>query len=150
LKNPDQHTTYELGTLGGTSSLALNINNTGQVVGWAEDADGNRRPFLKNPGQSMQDLGTLGGNSGLAASINHRGQVVGRAKDGSGFERAFLWDQGVMYNLNDLTVNLPSGVILSAAWAINDQGWIAGDASNNAFLLMRVEGNAYLWLLLLD
>lgn len=51
----------DLGTLGGSSSSAFGINDTGQVVGSSAIAgDAVQHAFLYSNG-SMADLGTLGG-----------------------------------------------------------------------------------------
>ena len=72
-----QYTITDLGTLGGSSSGAGGINNSGQVVGWS-DITGNSagRAFLYD-GTAMQDLGTLGGTTSEALGINDSGQFVG-------------------------------------------------------------------------
>jgi probable HAF family extracellular repeat protein len=43
-----------LGTLGGTESVARDVNDRGEVVGWAKDSSGVRRPFLFH--NAMSDL----------------------------------------------------------------------------------------------
>src|SRR4051794_34524752 len=50
----------DLGTLGGADSLGLGINDSGQVVGQSDTADGHTHAFLYSQGV-MADLGTLGG-----------------------------------------------------------------------------------------
>ena len=50
----------DLGTLGGTSSVGVAINASGQVTGYADTAGGDTHAFLWD-GTRMQDLGTLGG-----------------------------------------------------------------------------------------
>jgi probable HAF family extracellular repeat protein len=69
----------DLGTLGGSSSGANGINDSGQVVGWAYPAgNGAEHAFLYSGG-AMSDLGTLGGTISGASGINDSGQVVGYA-----------------------------------------------------------------------
>jgi len=54
------YTIIDLGTLGGSSSIARSINARGQVVGESDTAAGLQRAFLWEAGTGMQDLGTLG------------------------------------------------------------------------------------------
>ncbi len=130
---------------GVANSRANAINSSGQAVGdvmqsfWFHAA-------LKNPGaEGWQDLGTLVPNEdALAYDINDAGMVVGEADDFSG-TNAFLWTSGSgMQNLNNLVVNLPVGVRLTHAMAINKRGEIAGymatsgGATNGVFKLTPV------------
>jgi len=151
----------DLGTLGGSMSSALGINDNGQIVGLSTDADNIEFAFLmKSKGHAMENLGALGRDYSEAFAINNSTQVVGVAYDEGigGFETAFLWEKGVMYDLNELTVDLPAGVSLVRARAINDRGWIVGRAlvdggiNQHAFLLKPLRPNvaAALGLLILD
>ena len=70
-------TMHDLGTFGGTSSWANDINNKGQVVG-AYTLNGHDHAFLYTIATgAFLDLGTLGGSDSSAAGINELGQVVG-------------------------------------------------------------------------
>ena len=53
-----EYTITDLGTLGGDESGAYGINDSGQVVGQAQKASGQKRAFLYESG-TMTDLGTL-------------------------------------------------------------------------------------------
>jgi probable HAF family extracellular repeat protein len=138
VQNP-VYTITDLGTLGGTTTVANKINNCGEVVGTARLASGQQHAYLYRNGV-MQDLGTLGGNLTEPAGINIRGQVVGRARNApSGTAtRAFLWENGVMKDLNEL-IPAGSGWVLLQATAINAAGQIVGNGTLNgqdrAFLL---------------
>jgi probable HAF family extracellular repeat protein len=96
----------DLGTLGGTGSAATDINNAGQVVGWAQNAAGARRAFLWTH-DTLVDLGTLGGDSSVASAINDRGQVVGLTTNAAGEARVFLWTNGVMQDLGPTFASQP-------------------------------------------
>jgi|GEM_PF-4799287 len=128
------YSVVDLGTLGGTSSMALAINNAGQIVGQADTSSGASHPFFYNPvTASMQDLGTLGGATGSATCINAAGQVVGWATAGNNIPRPFLWTSNGMADLT------PAGAVGGQANGINDSGAIAmtltlTDGSNNAYV----------------
>lgn len=80
----------DLGTFGGDESWAYGLNNSGDVVGWAEFAEGNYHAFIWD-GDSKFDLGTLGGLFSAAYGINDSGTVVGYAQDAEGRTRAVAW-----------------------------------------------------------
>jgi probable HAF family extracellular repeat protein len=125
----------ELGTLGGANSWAYEINNSGQVVGYAENAAGRSRAFLWTSGGGLQDLGTLGGNESRAYSINNSGKVVGVAQNAAGYWRAFSWTAGGgMEDLGTLGGNE------SEAKGVNDAGAVVGSARNSSG-----EQHACLW-----
>jgi probable HAF family extracellular repeat protein len=116
----------DLGTLGGDTSNANDVNESGQIVGSATLANAETHAFIITPwlGPQMIDLGTLpNGTISEARAISNRGQVVGTAlpEPGTGFSRAILWDQGVMTALPDL----PG---LDSSWAndVNDAGVVVG------------------------
>jgi probable HAF family extracellular repeat protein len=111
----------DLGTTGGNLSMALRINDAGQVVGWsyAYPNAPSWNAFLFTPGTGMQLLGTLEGQS-EANDINDAGQVVGTSIVGGVF-RAFLWTaSGGMEALGPVTG-------MTRAVAINNHGQVVGD-----------------------
>jgi probable HAF family extracellular repeat protein len=67
----------DLGTLGGYYSEAYGVSADGAVVvGWAENAAGQRRAFRWTASGGMQDLGTLGGDWSEAYGVSADGAVV--------------------------------------------------------------------------
>ena len=72
----------DLGTLGGLSSSPYGINDTGQVVGWANTENGAQHAFITGPnGEGMTDLNSLvhlseGVVLTAAMDINNKGQVI--------------------------------------------------------------------------
>ena len=139
-------TTYkvqDLGTLGGTDSVAWDINDSGQVVGKAATSSSSGHAFLydkdQNNGQ-MQDLGHLGGAYSYALGINDSGQVVGSSRLSSGGYGAFLYTNGQMQDLGSL------GGTHSSANGINNSGQVVGESSTassgpRAFLYDKDQNN---------
>ncbi|MFE0809310.1 hypothetical protein ACFW34_17765 [Streptomyces sp. NPDC058848] len=120
----------DLGTLGGNAEAteARDINTAGQIAGNSQTVDGRMHAFLWKEGV-MRDLGALGGkeNSSYAFGINDRGQVVGQSGQTlTGPARAFLWNGDRMIDLNERVANLPTGVLLSDARAISNDGTVVG------------------------
>jgi len=130
-----------LGTLGGNESMATDVNDSGQVVGGAQDSSADMRPFLWLPSAAyglsagMNDLGTLGGDSRRIAhraqAINASGQVVGMSYTAAGDAHAFLWLPSAAYGLsagmNDL--GTLTGGDTSWAFGIANDGKVVGTSN---------------------
>lgn len=83
-----------LGTLGGISSVPIDINDKTQVVGGSQTVDGSEHAFLWTAARGMEDLGTLGGANSTAFGVSETGLVVGVSQTFAGGEEAFLWTRG--------------------------------------------------------
>jgi probable HAF family extracellular repeat protein len=117
-------TITDLGTLGGTQSAAYAVNNLGQVTGWAHTASEATDVFLWSNG-TMTDLGTFGLDP-VGEAINNHGVIVGQSSNG-----AWIWSNGTFQNLNNL-IPSGSGFTLTDATAINDNGQIVANGTNNS------------------
>ncbi len=123
----------DLGTLGGNSSYAWDLNAYGWVVGYSQTPDRSRHAFLFQ-GSLMADLGTLGGEDSRAYGVNDQGQIVGYADTDRGERHAFLYDQGRLSDLGTL------GGLDSVAYSINNKGQVVGSA-----LPLHADRHAVLW-----
>jgi len=142
----------DLGTLpGGVAySVATGINDTGQIVGVSDIANGASHAFLYHRNR-MVDLGDLANDPRLnsqADAINDRGETVGWSQvrltaDHSIAQRAFLYSSGRMLSLTfqiERKSPLSGKVRLTEATAINCRGWIAADG----FDATTLQDHAYL------
>jgi len=112
---------HNLGTLGGSTSFAHDINESDMIVGDATVANGDVHAFVWSD-NVMTDLGTFGGTYSSARSINESGQVVGRSYINETDKSAFVYTDGVMYDLNDYIVDPSDQVVLTLGSSINDYG----------------------------
>ena len=111
----------DLGTLGGSKSLANGINDAGQIIGWSHTLGGESHAFLYQNGV-MDDLGTLGGSESFAYAINGAGQIVGGADTTDDLlYHAVRWQNDEMLDLGTLWDGNNS-----EAFGINDAGQIVG------------------------
>ena len=120
----------DLGTLGGAGSAANGINNAGQVVGYAEAADGTPYPAIWNGGVAAP----LSTRPGRALALSPGGVAAGNVMSADGSRLAATLLSGG--NANDLG---SFGGSFSYAVSVNDSGQVAGyartpDEKDHAFL----------------
>src|SRR4030067_2703508 len=113
-----EYTITDLG-IGYVFSRALDINNSGEVVGYIQTNTQEDHAFLWSNGV-MSDLGTLGGTLSYAHAINDKGEVIGEFWSGVN-SKSFLYKDGVMNDLGTL-----GGTTSSQAGDINKKGQITG------------------------
>ncbi len=123
-----------LSTLGGQTSAAYAINDSGLIAGAATLAPATsaypQHAALWQNGQ-VTDLGTLGGPNSLAYGINATGQVVGASDiaaplDGYRGQHPFLWQSGQMTDLG-----MPPGGSSGIAKGINLSGQVVGNGQTS-------------------
>jgi probable HAF family extracellular repeat protein len=110
----------DIGTLGGSASEALGVNDAGAIVGWANLPGDSAAHAFRYANGVMSDLGTLGGASSVANAINSAGTVVGAADVPDGSSHAFVFDGERLVDLGTL------GGSRSEATGINDAGQVVG------------------------
>ena len=116
---PQAYKLTDLGTLGGAVTIAYDVNDAAQVVGYSTTSF-QTRAFLWQNGQ-MTNLGALHSNFSAGYAVNGLGHVVGNSAQSNGNPRATLWRDG---SIIDLT---PDVAVYESSWAsgINDAGrWI--------------------------
>ena len=140
-------TPINLGTLGGTSSIAYDVSEDGAVVtGWSQNASGNDHAFRWTQASGMTDLGTLGGNISWGISTSFDGSVVvGKAylPDNITF-RAFRWTQSSgMVDLGTLGgTKSYSPSVSGDGSTIVGYSYITGDSAWHAFRWTQTTGMA--------
>lgn len=141
-----------LGTLGGTQSLAAIINARGQAIGVAANAIPDplslfgwatqTRAVLWTNGK-IQDLGTLGGTDASASYINDNGQIAGNSYidllascpfDFPVTTHPFLWESGKMTDLGTLGGNCAGTVKINNRGQIAGTSTMPGDFTDHPFL----------------
>lgn len=131
----DHGKTIRLGTLGGSWSDGMAINDAGEATGWATiPHDDEAHAFVWRAGR-MHDLGTLGGTQSQGQAINRAGVVVGWSDlHGLGDEHAFIASHGRMEDLNFLLDPATgAGWTLLAATGIDDRGHIIGTGLHHGY-----------------
>jgi len=126
----------DLGTLGGDSSYALGINDSGQVTGFSYLPDNRtNRAFIWTETGGMVDLGSLSRAITTAANaINSSGAVVGQGYNGH-TQAPFYW------TMTGGFVSLPpSASIYDQARGINDANYVIGNRAHGSFT-----DEAFIW-----
>ena len=130
-----------LSGLSGPNDVPMDVNSSGQIVGWAPVAGSSFSTAFLWQNESRTNLGTLGGRTSVAWAINEAGEVVGRSEVGGkgrtlGGHRAFFWTQaGGMRDLG-----LPDSQKNAQAMGLNSTGWVVGAAYTSGGA-----GRATLW-----
>lgn len=130
----------ELGTLGGNSSFARDINDRGQITGNASNAAGRLHTFLWENGV-MRDLGFLpnGVDFSRGFSINENGVITGESDNNS--SKAFIYfpPDAAITALSGLITNNPDNLNIAGGFGagINDNLQIVGTMSRLSPTVIR-------------
>ncbi|WP_415908695.1 PEP-CTERM sorting domain-containing protein [Oleiharenicola sp. Vm1] len=135
----------DLGTLGGTTSSAHAITNSGGIAGVSDIAgDAHTHVFYLSSGtlSAANDIGTLNGATGNVTfgGMNNSGHIVGSSAFDGTFDpndastsRAYYFNGSQMLDLTSLTSGLSNGIVLHDALAISDAGDILAFGYNADF-----------------
>jgi uncharacterized membrane protein len=144
----------DLGTLGGDESVANDINDLGEVVGWAQDTIGKKRAFIDR-GTGIHALLPVMQAEYVAHAINNKTQVVGEifGQSEPGFSAvgsAFYWEPEIfLVELDAVDPNVKAvclgkgGEVGGSAYAINDAGVIVG--SRDVYCIAGYATKAVRW-----
>ncbi len=113
-------------TTPGANSVALGINNKGDVVGYSFQGEDYQAFLYSSSDQSLTDVGSLGGKINAACAINDAGQVIGYSQDGNGNLLAFIFSRTQPIT----SLGTLDSASTSEAFAINDSGVVAGDSQS--------------------
>lgn len=125
-----KYNVFDLGTLGGTYSLGLGINDIDEVTGLSHGPDNTTyQAFLYRPGGAALPLEKLlGGSLSQGMGINNFHDIIGQASlPGDTVHHAFVLTNTQAQDLG--TLDLTRGTGHSLAVAINDTQQIAGYSS---------------------
>lgn len=110
----------------GANSVALGINNKGEVVGYSFQGE-DFQAFLYSPSdQSFTDAGSFGGKINAACAINDAGQVTGYSQDENGNLLAFIYSR----KQSIAPLGTLEGGSTSQAFGINNSGAVVGDSQS--------------------
>ncbi len=112
LWSPDD-TVTEIGTLGGQSTHAAEVNDQGQVIGTSETSFGIQNAFFWSRETGMINLG-----GSKAVALNEQGQVVGWASS-----YAFFWD-----HVTDTFQRIGELDVKAEPFDMNNRGEVVGYA----------------------
>ncbi len=110
----------------GANSVALGINNKGEVVGYSFHGEDYQAFLYSSSDHSLTDVGSLGGKINAACAINDAGQVIGYSQDENGNLQAFVYSRKQpIASLGTL-----EGASTSEALGINNRGAAVGDSQS--------------------
>lgn len=112
-----------LPTSQGANSVALGINNHGEVVGYSFLGEDYQAFLYSYADRSLTDVGSFGGKINAACAINDAGQVTGYSQDNSGNLKAFVFSRSRPI----ASLGMSENAAMSEAFGINNTGAVVGD-----------------------
>jgi probable HAF family extracellular repeat protein len=147
-------TRVDVGTLGGVSSYAADINSANTVVGWSETAAGATHAFRWSSTGGIVDLGTLPGDAASrAVAVIDGGQILGVSGD-EGRWTPVVWSASGSISalpiplIPDFTIALPTGfnargqVVGSDGGGAVQHGWVWSESDGKHDLSANVQGGS--------
>ena len=123
-------TATDLGTLGGSTSYAADINNPGVVVGYATTETGLIHAFRWTARAGMTDLGTLpGGTQSGAVRILNSGRILGWSETATGRRIPVQWSAHGEIRALDIA-RLPEVSFMEPS-DFNERGEVVGSGFSN-------------------
>ncbi len=116
------YSVVDLGSLGGSSSLAYKINNSGTAIGWSQNIFGDQQA-VRSGGGPFQKLPALAPYDSFAMGINDTGTITGTTYV-SGQPHGVIWS-------GDTATDLGANMFLTG---INNHGVVIG-GNGHAFVL---------------
>jgi probable HAF family extracellular repeat protein len=113
-------------TAQGANSVALGINNKGEVVGYSFQGEDYQAFLYSSSDQSLTDVGSLGGKINAACAINDAGQVTGYSQDGNGNILAYIFSPAQSI----ASLGTLDSASTSEAFGINSSGTAVGDSQS--------------------
>jgi probable HAF family extracellular repeat protein len=129
-------TAHELPRLGGSESVANDVNDLGQIVGWSLNQNGISNAFLVQKNGTIQNIGAeVANEESSAKGINNNGEVVGYFI--RKYARPFYWHAGTGFL--KLSIELFAGASYNDSYgmipeAINDFREIVGGAYSEEYV----------------
>lgn len=127
-----------LGSLGGTTTTAVGINNNNQIAGNSTNSSGTSYAYIWSGGV-MTSIGSYNGNTTGARNINSSGQIEGNLSNGD----IYVWTNGMYADYG-----MPLGGSSNKAYGFNDSGMITGQVKLangvvHGFLYNPASGGSY-------
>jgi len=116
----------DLGTLGGSFSIANGLNSAGTTVGFSAALSDSEFRAFSYAGLGLVDLETLGGSFSSAVAVSDSGYITGDSNlriDSSVFHAFVIRPDGLILDLGTL------GGTSSSAYGVNNSGWVVGSSS---------------------